>query len=152
MTASTLNILLADDSADEHFLFLHTMKNVDTDVKIYTVLNGVELIKWLNQPDAVMPDLLFLDLNMPLKNGKETLKEIRKNDRFADLNVLIYSTSDEKRDVDETFALGANLYVKKPQDYNELERTLSKLISLYREKGIERFEKPQYVFSLQEKY
>lgn len=145
---SNLNILLADDSIDEQFLFIHTMRGIDQDVTINTAINGVELIKMLNRPDTQLPDLLFLDLNMPLKNGKETLAEIRKNPKLTDLNVVIYSTSDERRDIDETYALGANVYVRKPQDYIELEKTLSRLILLYRQKGMDRFPRAQYVFSL----
>lgn len=146
--ATSLNILLADDSADEHFLFRHTIKGIDADVNIQTALNGVELIKLLNKADTILPDLIFLDLNMPLKNGKESLAEIRRTEKLAHLNIIIYSTSDEKRDIDETFALGANLYVRKPQDYLELEQTLARVINIYREKGITRFPRSQYVFSL----
>jgi len=146
--ATTLNILLADDSVDEHFLFRHTIKGIDADVNIQTVLNGVELLKLLNKPDTILPDLLFLDLNMPFKNGKESLAEIKRTEKLADLNIVIYSTSDEKRDIDETFALGANLYVRKPQDYLELEQTLAKVINTHREKGITRYPRSQYIFSL----
>ena len=142
-----INILLADDSVDEHFLFIHTIKGIASDVVISTAMNGVELIKQLNKPDAALPDLLFLDLNMPLKNGKEALAEIRKNEKLAGLNIVIYSTSDERKDIEETYSLGANVYVRKPQDYLELERTLSDLISLYRNQGAIHFPKAQYVFS-----
>jgi CheY-like chemotaxis protein len=142
-----IKILLADDSVDEHFLFIHTIKGITSDVVISTAMNGVDLLKQLNKPDAALPDLLFLDLNMPLKNGKEALAEIRKNEKLAGLNVVIYSTSDERRDIEETYALGANAYVRKPQDYLELEKTLSDLIALYRTQGAIHFPKAQYVFS-----
>jgi CheY-like chemotaxis protein len=146
--ASTVNILLADDSVDEQFLFVHTFKSIDPDVRISTAINGVELIKMLNIPETRLPDLLFLDLNMPLKNGKESLAEIRKNPKLTDLRIIIYSTSDERRDIYETYALGANIYVRKPQDYLELEKTLAKLISIYRERDIARLPRSKYVFSL----
>jgi len=142
-----LDILLADDSVDEQFLFQHSLKGIDQDVKIRTAMNGVEVIKMLNADDAVMPDMLFLDLNMPLKNGKESLAEIRKNPKLSDLTVIIYSTSDEKKDVDETFALGANIYVRKPQDYIELQKTLSKLLTMYRLRGLPRLPRAQFVFA-----
>jgi CheY-like chemotaxis protein len=144
----TINILLADDSIDEHFLFMHTIKGLDSNISIRTVVNGVELLRLLSSPDTVLPDLLFLDLNMPLKNGKEALKEIKKNDKLNDLTVVIYSTSDEKKDIEETYELGANIYVRKPQDYLELEKTLDKLIHIYREIGLPRFPRSKFVFSL----
>jgi CheY-like chemotaxis protein len=145
--ATPIHILLADDSVDEHFLFMHTVASIDKDVEIKTVMNGVELIQHLNKPETELPDLLFLDLNMPLKNGKESLAEIKKNAKLANLNIIIYSTSDEACDVDETYALGANVYVRKPQDYIQLKYTLTKLIALYREKGIATLPRSKYIFT-----
>ena len=147
--ASTINILLADDSIDEHFLFVHTLRGLDGDVHISTALNGVELLKILNDSSRSLPDLLFLDLNMPLKNGKEALAEIRKNPKLDALPVIIYSTSDEKRDVNETLALGANLYVRKPQDFIQLERSLNRILAMYRDKGTIRPPESAFVFPLE---
>ena len=147
--ASIINILLADDSVDEHFLFMHTLRGIDNDVHITTALNGVELLKILNNPTTVLPDLLFLDLNMPLKNGKEALADIRKNPNLAGLNVIIYSTSDEKRDIDDSSALGADLYVRKPQDFLQLEKSLCSLLALYRDKGTIRPPHSSFVFPIE---
>ena len=142
-----IHILLADDSPDEHFLFMHTVKGIDTDVTISTVNNGEELINKLQKKGAAMPDIIFLDINMPLKNGKESLADIRNNEKLKDLTVVIYSTSDERRDIEETFALGADLYIKKPQDFIELEDVLAGVLKLYRTKGIKRTPKEHYLFS-----
>jgi len=147
--AATINILLADDSVDEHFLFLHTLRGIDCDVKISTALNGVELLRMLDDPAGSLPDLLFLDLNMPLKNGKEALAEIRKNPKLKQLPVIIYSTSDEKRDINDSLTLGADLYVRKPQDFVQLERSLSRILSLYRDKGSIRPPESAFVFPVE---
>ena len=142
-----IHILLADDSPDEHFLFMHTIKGIDTNVTISTVNNGEELINKLEKKGAEMPDIIFLDINMPLKNGKESLADIRSSEKLKDLTVVIYSTSDERRDIEETFALGADLYIKKPQDFIELEDVLAGVLKLYRTKGIKRTPKDTYLFS-----
>ena len=142
-----IHILLADDSPDEHFLFMHTIRGIDTNVTISTVNNGEELINKLEKKGAEMPDIIFLDINMPLKNGKESLADIRSNEKLKDLTVVIYSTSDERRDIEETFALGADLYIKKPQDFIELEDVLAGVLKLYRTQGIKRTPKDNYLYS-----
>jgi CheY-like chemotaxis protein len=147
MISEHIHILLADDSPDEHFLFIHTVKGIDNNVTISTVSNGEELITTLDKIKTELPDIIFLDINMPLKNGKESLADIRKNTRLKELPVVIYSTSDEKRDIEETFALGANLYIRKPQDFIELEDILAGVIKLYRTEGIKRATKDKYVYA-----
>jgi len=147
MTPDPIHILLADDSPDEHFLFIHTIKGIDKNVSVTTVSNGEELIAKLENTTNSFPDLIFLDINMPLKNGKESLADIRQHERLKELIIIIYSTSDEKRDVEETYALGADLYVKKPQDFIELEDILGGVLKLYRTQGIKRVEKAKFVYS-----
>lgn len=146
MMSDQIHILLADDSPDEHFLFIHTIKGIDKNVRVTTVTNGEELITRLEKEDTELPDIIFLDINMPLKNGKESLADIRADSRLKELPVIIYSTSDEKKDIEETFQLGANLYVKKPQDFIELEDILAGVIRLYRNEGIKRMDRKNYVF------
>ncbi|MCW3128331.1 MAG: putative two-component system response regulatory protein [Bacteroidetes bacterium] len=147
MTSDHIHILLADDSPDEHFLFIHTVKGIDKNVTVSTVANGEELIARLEKTTAALPDLIFLDINMPLKNGKESLADIRQNEKLKDLPVIIYSTSDEKKDIEETYALGANLYIKKPQDFIELEDILAVVIKRYRAEGIKRMDRSNYIFA-----
>ena len=84
---------------------------------------------------------------MPLKNGKESLADIRRDGRFKDLPVVIYSTSDEKRDIEETYSLGANQYVKKPQDFIELEDILARVLKVYRTVGLRPLERKNFVYS-----
>lgn len=148
MRFAPLRILLADDSTDEHFLFRHVLRHFGNQISIQTVENGADLTDLLSQPDAELPHLLFLDLNMPLKNGKESLAEIRSNTKFDAISVLIYSTSDEEHDIDETFKLGANLYVAKPQEYSVLQETLTELVDLFNKTGFPKPSRKDFVFTL----
>jgi len=75
-----------------------------------------------------LPEILFLDLNMPRKNGFECLKEIRSNKKFDEISIAIYSTSAAERDIEATFIAGANVYISKPNDFNELKQVLEKAV------------------------
>lgn len=78
---------------------------------------------------AVIPDFIFLDLNMPRKNGKECLTEIRQNDQTQKIPVVIYTTSARPSDIEETFQAGASCFLRKPNSFNELTTLLTKLIT-----------------------
>jgi CheY-like chemotaxis protein len=69
-----------------------------------------------------MPHILFLDLNMPYMSGFECLKVIRADVRFKDVSIAIYSTSSSEKDIEETFVEGANIYIKKPNDFAKLKK------------------------------
>ena len=86
-------------------------------------------MKRLNEKDARLPHLLFLDLNMPLKDGHQCLKEIRSDEKLKNISVAIYSTSNNQKDVEETFLKGANIYITKPSDYNTLKQVLEKAVT-----------------------
>ena len=83
-------------------------------------------MEWLNQTHTLLPQLLFLAHNMPCKNGLQCLKEIRSNDRFKDISIAIYSTSNSQKDMEETFRNGANIYIHKSAYFNILNYVLEK--------------------------
>ena len=95
----------------------------------------------LAQPNTILPHVLFLDLNMPYKTGIECLDEIKKIAHLKDVAVAIYSTSASESDIEETFVKGANVYIKKPNDFNALKKVLSEVITLnwhYQTSGLNR--------------
>jgi CheY-like chemotaxis protein len=84
-------------------------------------------MQWINEKHEHLPNLLFLDLNMPRKNGLQCLKEIRSNEKLKNISVAIYFTSHNKRDMEETFRNGANVYITKPSDFKiRLKRAATK--------------------------
>jgi CheY-like chemotaxis protein len=87
-------------------------------------------MNYLNQPEAILPNVLFLDLNMPRKNGIECLDEIKKNDRFNDIAIAIFSTSSSEEHIEDTFVRGANIYIKKPSDFSTLKKVLSDVVTI----------------------
>ena len=122
-------ILLADDDADDRLFFKEAMEEINSDTVVSFVNDGSQLMYFLNQPGIRLPDILFLDLNMPVKSGMDCLKEIRDNDRFKDLLIVVYSTSGSDHDVQQAFAHGANVYIKKPNNFVDLKASLAKVIN-----------------------
>ena len=128
MFRDPLQILLADDDEGDRLLFTEAFKEMKTKTIVHTVTNGIELMKWLNEKDTILPRLIFLDLNMPIKNGLQCLKEIRSDERLKNISVAIYSTSNHQKDIEETFYNGANIYITKPSDFNTLKQVLEKAV------------------------
>ena len=128
MNNEPLHIILADDDESDRLLF----KEAFEELKIKTIVNmvndGVQLMNYLTTHNTPLPHLLFLDLNMPLKNGLACLKEIKSIDKLKNISIAIYSTSATEKDVEETFLTGANIYIKKPNDFNILKQLLEKAV------------------------
>lgn len=129
MKNEPINIVLADDDAGDRFLFKEAFSELKIKTVIHTVNDGMELMQYLHSKDHSMPYLIFLDLNMPLKNGLDCLKEIKKEEHLKDIFIAIYSTSDHEKDVNETFNNGANIYITKPNDFGRLKQVLEKAVS-----------------------
>ena len=83
---------------------------------------------YLNDTYSLIPDLIFLDLNMPKKNGLVCWKEIKRNEKLKDLSVAIYSISDHEKDIEDAFINGANVYITKPNDFNILKQVLERAV------------------------
>ncbi|WP_087149412.1 response regulator [Algoriphagus resistens] len=125
-----ISILLADDDDDDRLFFSEAIEQLDLDIALNTVVNGVELIDYLKHPETRLPELIFLDLNMPIKGGIECLIEMRRTDILKNLSVAIYSTSSAQKDIDECLIHGANIYIKKPSDFGILKSILYKVITI----------------------
>lgn len=123
-------ITLADDDEDDRLFFTDAFEELKINTVVNTVNDGVALMNFLNAPGTVLPNIIFLDLNMPLKSGIECLKEIKANPKFKDIVIAIYSTSSSEEDIENTFVLGANIYIKKPSHFGKLKKVLSEVVTL----------------------
>lgn len=123
-------ITLADDDEDDRLFFTDAFDELKINTVVNTVNNGKELLSFLNHPKTVLPNIIFLDLNMPILNGIDCLKEIKLNDKFKDIAIAIYSTSSSEKDIENTFVLGANIYIKKPSNFNELKKILADVVTI----------------------
>jgi CheY-like chemotaxis protein len=133
--------MLADDDEDDRLFFTEAFQEIKIKTVVTTLNNGIELMNYLNKEDAVLPHVLFLDLNMPGKTGLDCLKEIKSIDRLKNIAIAIYSTSASDEDIEDTFVEGANVYIKKPHEFSTLKNVLSDVITLnwqYHTSGLNR--------------
>jgi CheY-like chemotaxis protein len=126
------HIVLAEDDKDHTILFQVMLKQVDPTKTLSVVHNGEELLEFLSQQ---VPDIVFLDLNMPCKNGLDCLKEIRQQESLKDLPVVVYSNSANMTDIHKSYLHRADLYMVKPFDSFHLKHALQSILSMdWREK------------------
>lgn len=130
MSKKILNIALADDDDDDRLLFKLAIEELAVSTEMFFFKNGQELMDYLNLPGTTLPNLIFLDLNMPFKNGMQCLKEIRQTTALKDIAIAIYSTSSSEKDIEETFVNGANIYINKPPNFSTLCDVIEKVIHL----------------------
>ena len=120
-------VVLADDDKDHGILFKIVLKQVDPSKQLTIVRDGNELIEYLNRQK---PDLLFLDLNMPCKNGIECLQEIRGTMGMKDLPVVVYSSSSHMTDIQRSYIHNADLYMVKPFNSYHLRNALQSILTM----------------------
>ncbi|PKQ44769.1 response regulator [Confluentibacter flavum] len=129
MNNKPFHILLADDDEDDRLIFKQALEELKLKPIVKTVNNGMELMAYLTQKKTPLPHLIFLDLNMPIKNGLECLKEIRSHEKLKNISIAIYSTSSSEKDMEDTFGNGANIYITKSDDFNILKQLLYKAVT-----------------------
>ncbi|WP_405576405.1 response regulator [Winogradskyella sp. Asnod2-B02-A] len=129
MNTDYINIALADDDEDDRLFFTEAFEELKIKSKVLLFKDGIELMEYLNDSTNTLPNLLFLDLNMPKKSGLECLKDIKITDRLSDIAIAIYSTSASEEDIENTFVKGANVYIKKPNDFEKLKKVLSEVVT-----------------------
>ena len=127
-TKPSIEILLVDDDADDRQTFSDALSDLRIQTNLTLLEDGRNLLQYLENNKR--PDILFLDLNMPYKSGVECLREIREHNQFDDLSIAIYSTSSTDKDIEDTFIFGANIYIKKPNNFANLKKVLSDVINM----------------------
>lgn len=120
-------VVLADDDPDHGLLFQLVLKQVDSTKTFTIVKDGAALMNLL---DSFVPDLLFLDLNMPCKNGYECLVEIRKRPELRNLLIVIYSSSAHMTDIQKSYVHKADLYMVKPFNSLHLRNALDSVLKM----------------------
>ena len=120
-----MKVLYVDDDSEDREIFIEILEEIDPDISVMEASNGVETINLLASGD--LPDIIFLDINMPLLNGDQTLVEIRKDQRLKDTKVVMYSTSVNQNSIPTYLNLNAE-FVNKPHTVKEGIRVLRHFI------------------------
>ncbi|TDQ32351.1 response regulator [Zeaxanthinibacter enoshimensis] len=128
MNNKPLHIVLADDDDDDRLLFTEALEETSIPATVTTFDNGVDLMAYLINEDEALPDIIFLDLNMPLMNGEECLRDIRNEPSLKRIPIIIYSTSLDLDKVKVLRKRGANYYIQKPAYFHQLKMVLQRSI------------------------
>ena len=129
-----INLLLADDDKDDCLFFREALEELPFTANLVMVHDGVQLMQYLKQNTGMLPDILYLDLNMPRKNGFECLSEIKKHKKLRQLPVIIFSTSFNPQIVDHLQQQGAQYYIRKPAEFSNLKKVILRSLILLKEK------------------
>jgi len=120
--------LIIDDDEDDRELFQIALESAGPSIKLIGAGGGHEALAKLKNK-TIVPDYIFLDLNMPQMSGRECLSELKQHEELAGIPVVIFSTSSDPRDIKETRALGAIGFITKPPKTSELTSILSEFIA-----------------------
>jgi CheY-like chemotaxis protein len=123
------NIFLADDDADDRMFFEDALKKVTIPTQLTLSNDGLELMSNL-ETVIEPPDVIFLDLNMPRKNGFQCLEEIRNTPKLKDIPIVIFSTTAHDDAINKTYQYGANYYVCKPHSFELLVKAIETVLTL----------------------
>lgn len=144
---NVIKILLAEDDKEDRFFFEKALSEVPKEVNLKVVQNGEKLLTYLHKNEKNLPHVLFLDLNMPLKNGSECLAEINANQNLKHVPIIIYSTSLHDAVADVLYDSGAYYYVRKTNFYG-LKKILNRIFMLIECGGLIRPTREEFVFTL----
>lgn len=131
MTAQPVEILLVEDNPGDVDLTLEALEEAKLRNNVHVTMDGVEAMSFLRREgehrDAPRPDLILLDLNLPRKDGREVLRDIKQDPDLKRIPVVVLTTSEAEEDVLDAYEDRANAYIVKPVDFEQFFRTVQSL-------------------------
>jgi CheY-like chemotaxis protein len=116
--------LLIDDDHDDSEMFQLAIERTKIHVDCIVTNSAIQALKVIKDDEELIPDFIFIDLNMPLMNGRECIIELKKMSKLRDSTLIVYSTSSNKQEIKEMLELGAARFITKPSDIAVLEQAL----------------------------
>ncbi len=120
-------VLLVEDDDDHYFLVRKALFSSPKEFELRRVTDGDKLMEYLSAPDSPRPSLILLDLNMPRKDGREVLREIKTLPELRHIPVVVLTTSFLESDVENCYRWGANSFIRKPIDFQDLSNMCANL-------------------------
>ena len=136
MDYGSVHLLLADDDLDDCQFFQEALTELSITAPLTIVHNGEQLMQILHRDTESLPDILFLDLNMPRKNGFQCLGEIKREKNLQNIPVIIYSTSFQREVVQLLYKYGAHHYIQKPTDFKVLKQVVLHALTIVSENNL----------------
>jgi CheY-like chemotaxis protein len=128
---NTVLIFLVDDDEDDREMFKEALREVNDSFDLMSAEDGEKALHYLKDESKRLPDLIFLDMNMPRLNGRQCLEEIKKSVRLSSIPVVVYSTTKREEDVRETSRLGAVHFLTKPVLFHEITLAVGEVVNRF---------------------
>lgn len=122
--------MLADDDEDDQMLFRDALESLHLPIRLIEMKHGKELMQYFDIAENPLPEIIFLDLNMPYLSGLECLPLLRKTAGLQSIPIAIYSTSSSRRDMEQALIGGANIYINKPNEFAKLQEIIKKTMEI----------------------
>jgi CheY-like chemotaxis protein len=124
-----MTILYADDDRDDRELMTEALSKIDPSISCQTASDGQHVLELLRNSNE-LPDYIFLDINMPVMDGKQCLVELKNETRLKNIPVVIYSTTQDAKEINQLYRMGASSFIQKPNNFSELCATLGLFIRM----------------------
>jgi CheY-like chemotaxis protein len=132
---NSVDILLVEHNPGDVRLITDALKEIDPNLETRSVWNGVQAVQFIRRKnpfeEALPPRIVIMDLNLPLRNGREVLEEIKSDPALVRLPIIVLSGSDAPQDINACYALGANCYIVKPRNLDDYRETMRSLIDFW---------------------
>lgn len=145
MILNTPHILLADDDIDDCDFFQDAVDELPEAYKLTIINDSVELMQFLKSENTSLPNVIFLDLNMPKKSGIECMAELKALKHLAQIPVVIYSTSLDNTIVEDIYRMGARWYIQKPAEFFNIKSVIKKIMYLLQTQSPENRSKDNFI-------
>ena len=127
--------MFVDDDNDDYLFFKKILDYQVFKTSLQLILNGEHLMEKLNEETLELPDVIFLDINMPLRDGYSCLVEIKDAPRLANIPIVMYSTSYERNVADMLFEMVADYFIEKPTDFEQIRKLIERALCFVSENG-----------------
>ncbi|RLJ23600.1 response regulator receiver domain-containing protein [Chryseobacterium sp. 7] len=130
MNKEFLNVIVADQDENTLIFFKNILKELKISIKVQCFSNGKDLMEYLNNEDAVVPEIVFINYMIPGKESMKCLEEIESNSKFNNMVSAIFSEPIPENEIEDIFVKGANIFMKKPECFEKLKKVLSEVITI----------------------
>lgn len=130
MNKEFLNVIVADSDENTLIFFKNIFKELKISIKVQCFNNGENLMEYLNNYDAVVPEIVFINYSIPGKDAMGCIDEIKNNSKFSNMVTAIYTEEISENEIEETFVKGNNIFMRKPSDFGTLKKVLTEVITI----------------------
>jgi response regulator RpfG family c-di-GMP phosphodiesterase len=130
MTKEYLNVIVVEEDEGTQIFFRNIFADLKIKTKVIFFSDGKEGVDYLMSEDASVPEILFMNYNIPEKKSLELIDQVKENFRYNKMTTVLYSECLSEQEIEEIFVKGINVFMKKPDNYNNLKKAVSEIITV----------------------